>query len=115
MPPPILTLGWTEERNPTSERLRYVFDHMDDFKGVEGFGISMTDDATEWQLVLHSDGRVVWMRSSYDVYNPRHMVGVTREKQWELWQRLAAGEIVAIEAEPWQQGFPPGDSEPRSS
>jgi len=37
--------------------------------------------------------------------SPRHMRDVSRERVLELWQKLAKGDILAVDAEPWKPGY----------
>jgi hypothetical protein len=63
-----------------------------------------------WTLAIHETGLVVW--DNIDLPEPpRHMVKVSREKAFELWQSLAKGDLAMIEQEPWQPGDGPSVSD----
>ena len=36
---------------------------------------------------------------------PRHMVGLSREKLLEIMAKLARGDLSALEPEPWKSGY----------
>jgi len=57
-----------------------------------------------WSLSAFPDGSLVWENVEEDGL-PRHMIGVPRDKVIDLWRRLAAGDIAAIEGEPWIAGY----------
>jgi len=68
----------------------------------------MATHDTGWTLSVFESGLVIW--DNLDCGEPRHQVGISRQKALELWLKLLRGEIEAIEQEPWR----PGQSPPRS-
>ena len=56
-----------------------------------------------WCLGAYPSGLLIWEDLSTGC-EPRHMRGVSRNHVLELWQSLARGDIVAVDAEPWQPG-----------
>lgn len=100
----ILTVGYREDRDPTSERLRYVLAHPEEFAGEEGFGVSLTSAESEWSLSFDQTGQVIWMNLSHTFHGvgaPKHQRGVTPERAFALWTLLAEERIGEIEREPW--------------
>jgi len=59
----------------------------------------------EWCLAAHGSGDLVWENVERRDVSPRHMHAVKREHVIELWRRLAAGDIAAIDSEPWKRGY----------
>ncbi|PWU16469.1 MAG: hypothetical protein C5B50_13575 [Verrucomicrobia bacterium] len=59
-----------------------------------------------WTLSVYESGLVIFenMESGEE---PRHQLGVSREKALELWLKLSRGEIAAINQEPWRAGQAP--------
>ena len=66
----------------------------------------------EWCLSAFPSGVLIWGNCSMvfprtTIPIPRlnsYMEGVSRQKVLELWLKLAAGDIAAVEAEPWLPG-----------
>jgi hypothetical protein len=56
-----------------------------------------------WCLSAYPSGLLIWEHLGGN--EPRHMRGVSRERVLEMWQRLATGELAAIDAEPWTAGY----------
>ncbi len=59
---------------------------------------------TEWTISVSQSRLVVWEDVEHDD-KPRHLLNVSREKIEELWRRLAAGDLAAIERENWRSGY----------
>ena len=109
-----LTVGWSEEPNPTPVRLRDALNRVKEYQCEEGLCVSLTCDDTEWSVATFADGLTVWLNLGCDQLGygyPRHMSGITRDKVFALWELLAAGQLAEIEAEPWRPGHCP-DAEP---
>lgn len=110
----ILTLGFREECDPSSDRLREVLDNLEEFEDEEVPGVSLSCGETEWSLGTFADGLTIWMNLSYARFGygqPRHMRGVPREKVFELWGLLATGRFAEIERESWLPGDGSGEEE----
>lgn len=56
-----------------------------------------------WALSAFQSGAVIW-ENVEDESEPRHMTHVPRGRVRELFRRLAAGDLEAVEAEPWSPG-----------
>jgi len=103
---------WTGggEDNPPVERLREILQELD-IEDPEHPDAWLVHRETGWCLSAFSSGLLIW--ANHDDPGPepiaypgdRHMRGVSREKVLELWLKLAAGDIAAVEAEPWLPGM----------
>lgn len=61
-----------------------------------------------WCLSVFQSGLVIWEyveEAGEERIEPRHQVGVSREKALDLWLKLSMGEFDAIEREPWRPGY----------
>lgn len=58
---------------------------------------------SEWSLGAFVGGLLVW--ENVEDCEPRHMRDASRENVIRLWRLLAAGDLDAIQAEPWLQGY----------
>lgn len=58
---------------------------------------------SEWSLSAFAGGLLVW--ENVEDGEPRHMRDVSRETIIRLWRLLAAGDLEAIQAEPWLHGY----------
>ena len=98
------------EHNPSVERLREILQELDiETEDFEHPDVSLKHE-TEWCLSAFLSGLLIWENvdgvPENDDPDPeakpaRHMKGVSRQKVLELWLKLAAGNIAAVEAEPW--------------
>jgi hypothetical protein len=75
-----------------------------DIKDDEHGDVSLIHE-TGWCLAAYPDGILTW--ENLDAGEPRHMIDVSREAVLALWLKLAAGEIAAVDAEPWLPGYEP--------
>ena len=101
------------ERNPPVERLREILQELDiETEDFEHPDVSLKHE-TEWCLSAFLSGLLIWENvggapadddSDLRGEPARHMKGVSRQKVLELWLRLAAGDIAAVDAEPWLPG-----------
>ena len=57
-----------------------------------------------WCLSAYQSDRLVW-ENVEDAGPPRHMRAVSRERMRELFRRVAAGELEAVETSPWLPGY----------
>jgi len=64
--------------------------------------VSVTHES-EWCLGAQRGGYIVF--ENLEVGEPRHMSDVSPEKIIALWQLLAAGDLSALENEPWKPGY----------
>jgi hypothetical protein len=98
------------ERNPPVERLRKILQELDiETEDFDHPDVSLKHE-TEWCLSAFLSGPLIWENvggapedheSEPEDQPTRHMKGVSRQKVLELWLKLAAGDIAAVEAEPW--------------
>lgn len=95
------------ERNPVIERLRELLRSLD-IDDDEHPDVALTHE-TEWSLSAFPSGRLVWENAAVEDSAARHMVDVPREKVLALWQKLAHGDIAAVDAEPWLPGYGPSE------
>jgi hypothetical protein len=56
-----------------------------------------------WSLSAFQSGRLVW--ENVEEGEPRHMLGVSRERTLHLWLLLARGDLATIEGEAWLAGY----------
>ena len=68
----------------------------------EHSSVSVTHES-EWCLGAYGGGHVVW--ENLEGGDPRHITGVPDAEILRLWRLLAAGDIAAIEKEPWLPGY----------
>ena len=108
---------WTGggEDNPPVERLREILQELD-VHDPEHPDCWLVHRETGWTLSAFSSGLLIWANDGgpdpsrdpepdlIGYPGDRHMKGVSREKVLELWLKLAAGDIAAVEAEPWLPG-----------
>jgi hypothetical protein len=75
-------------------------EHLED---EEHLSVSVVHES-EWALGISRGGYVDFENVESDD-QPRHMNGVPREKTIELMEKLARGDLDALEREPWQVGY----------
>jgi hypothetical protein len=64
--------------------------------------VSVTNESG-WCISASRGGYVIF--EHLEDGGERHMQGVSEPKIIELWSRLAAGDLAAIEQEPWRPGY----------
>jgi hypothetical protein len=94
-----------DESNPPVERLREILQELDiEPEDDEHPDVGLKHE-TEWCLSAFPSGLLIWGNLEDDSEDAdRHMEGVSRQKVLELWLKLAAGDIAAVDAEPWLPG-----------
>lgn len=89
-------------RNGSEEEMRTAIDGLRD-ADAEHPEVSLKH-ASGWTLSYFSSGRLTWEDVGAD--GPaRHMANVLPDRVLLLWKKLAAGDLSAIETEPWQPGY----------
>lgn len=68
----------------------------------EHASVSVTHES-EWSLGAYRGGYIVY--ENLEEGEPRHMRDVPPEKIIALWQRLAEGDLEALENEAWLPGY----------
>jgi hypothetical protein len=59
---------------------------------------------SEWSLEAFPGGLLIW-ENVEDGNHPRHLKSVAKEKTIDLWRKLAAGDIEAVDSEAWNDGY----------
>jgi hypothetical protein len=95
-------LGGSSTTEPLFETFPALYDKLAHADG-EHTDVCLAHES-EWGLSAFKDGLLVWENLA-EGDGPRHMAAVPREKVLELWERLAAGDIEAVEREPWLPGY----------
>jgi hypothetical protein len=103
----VVTRWGDSEDVPNQHRMRVLLAQLDEHD-PEHPDTWLTHESG-WTLSVFGSGLVIWgnMESRKE---PRHQVGVSREKALSLWLKLSRGEIAAIEQEPWSAGQSPPQS-----
>ncbi|MFI8320597.1 hypothetical protein [Streptomyces sp. NPDC085529] len=86
---------------PDAEGMRRVLDGLaqaDD----EHPDVSLTH-GSGWCLSVFRGGLLVWENPDEDAVAPGEMRDVTRDETLRLFGLLAAGDLAAVEASPWQR------------
>ena len=104
---------WGEsEHEPNESRMRELLAQLDQHD-PEHPDAWLTHESG-WTLAVFESGLVVW-ENIESAGEPRHQVGISREKAVSLWLKLSRGEIGEIEQEPWSPGqAPPVSPEQRA-
>ena len=89
--------------DPPVERMREALAELD-VEDVEHPDVALIHESG-WCLGAYPSGLLIWEDLSADDGAPRHMRAVPRDRVLELWQKLAKGDIAAVDAEPWQAGY----------
>jgi hypothetical protein len=103
----VVTRWGGSENLPNEHRMQEILAELDE-SDPEHPDAWLTHESG-WTLSVYESGLVIWenMESSDE---PRHQIGVSREKALELWLKLSRGEMAAVHQEPWR----PGQCPPRS-
>jgi hypothetical protein len=86
---------------PTAEAFEPLYAELA-VPDVEHAEVSVVHESG-WALSAYPGGRLVWENLD-DFVAPRHLPAVGREKVLDLWRKLAAGDVAAIQGESWQEG-----------
>ena len=89
------------EANPPLDSLEMLYEELQ-IEDKEHPDVSLQHES-EWCLAAFSGGLLVW--EHLEQGGPGHLKSVPCEKFLALWRLLAAGEIDAINSEPWQDGY----------
>jgi hypothetical protein len=88
--------------DPPVERMREALAELD-VQDIEHPDVALIHESG-WCLGAYPSGLLIWEDLSAEG-SPRHMRDVSRERVLELWQKLAKGDILAVDAEPWKPGY----------
>jgi hypothetical protein len=80
-----------------------VLAQLDDPPDDEHPDVSIHDESG-WGLSAFQSGALVWENVEEDG-EPRHMTAVPRDHVRHLFRCVAAGDLTAVEAEPWLPGY----------
>lgn len=86
-----------------SRAIDRVLAELDDPRDDEHPDVSIEHESG-WGLSAFQSGLLVWENVEGDV-EPRHMPSVPRDRVRELFRRVAAGDLEAVESEPWLPGY----------
>jgi hypothetical protein len=92
------------ERAPGASRMREILAELD--KHDPEHPDTWLTHESGWTLAIFESGLVVW-ENVENPGEPRHQVGISRDKALNMWLKLSRGEIPAIEQEPWRSGYSP--------
>ncbi len=81
----------------------HVLAELDEPVDDEHPDVSIQDESG-WCLSAYQSGCLVW-ENVEDAGPPRHMPAVSRERMGELFRRVAAGDLDAVETAPWLAGY----------
>ena len=89
---------------PDVATMREVLDTLDEADAVEHPDVSLVHDSG-WALTVTAVGHILWenLKEPEEARPIRVLRHAGRERGLALWQNLAAGELAAVEAEPWQR------------
>jgi hypothetical protein len=90
-----------EEDEPFSAFHELLAELDEDPDDLEHTSVSVKHES-EWCLEAFRGGHIVYQNVEDEEPRPRHMEDVPSEKIVELWRLLAAGNLAALENEPWQ-------------
>ena len=90
---------------PDAETIDRVLAELDEPVDDEHPDSSLTHE-TGWSLGAFPSGAVMWENvANHDASAPRHLAAVPRAEVRRLWHALAAGDITAVESQPWLPGY----------
>ena len=92
------------EDEPSESRMRDLLAELNEHD-PEHPDVWLTHE-TGWTLSVFESGLINWENLESKT-EPRHQVGISREKALSLWVKLSRGEIAEVEAEPWLPGQAP--------
>ena len=92
------------QRDPPASIFPLLLDELDvRLDDEEHTSVSVIHES-EWGLGIYHGGYVTFENVEGEG-EPRHMRNVPREKILVMMQKVASGNLVALEAEPWQDGY----------
>jgi len=93
-----------DESNPPVESFPSLYDELS-HSGITDGDVCVGDDETGWCISAYRNGNIVFGQAG-DPSTERHMKNVPKERVIEYWNRLVAGDIEGLLAEPWEPGYP---------
>ena len=98
----VVTSRWgVDDQDAPLGRMRAVLDELG--APDREHGSASLKHESEWCLSAYEGGKLVWQ--NVEEGNARHMNAVPLEKVVRLWLSLAEGDIIAVDAEPWLDGY----------
>lgn len=94
-------LAGGSESDPPLDSFVALYAELED-ADAEHTDVSVEHESA-WSLGAFRGGLLVW--ENVEDGEPRHMRNISREDVIRLWRLLAAGDIAAINAEPWRDGY----------
>ena len=92
------------ERDPPASIFPLLLDELDvRLEDEEHMSVSVIHES-EWGLGVYHGGYITFEHVEGDG-EPRHMRNVPREKLLVMMQRVASGDLAALEAEHWEDGY----------
>jgi len=92
------------ERDPPASTFPLLLDELEvRLEDEEHTSISVVHES-EWGLGVYYGGYVTFEHVEGDG-EPRHMRNVPREKVLDMMQKIASGDLPALEAEAWEDGY----------
>ena len=90
--------------NPTIEQMRKFLERLN-LNDEEHSEVWLTHNQTSWTISCFPSSKIVFYQISDEhEYKPRHLIGVSRHKMLELWQKLSKGQLDELEKELWKPG-----------
>lgn len=92
------------ERDPPRSVFPALLDELGErLDDLEHTSVSVVHES-EWGLSIRRGGYVTFEHVE-GAAEPRHMTGLSRSKVIELMESLSAGNLEALEREPWKPGY----------
>jgi hypothetical protein len=88
--------------DPPVESLPELYDELFE-SGIMDGSVAVINQDTGWCMSAHRDGRLIFVHLGDG--GERHMIPVQKERVIVLWNRLIAGDISGLQAEPWIMGY----------
>lgn len=87
--------------NPPEREWHKILASLEDADPADAPEVWLTNDDSGWGLSVYGSGLVV-LENDLSGDPPRRRTGVSRDEVMRLWRLLAAGDIEALQSEPWE-------------